>query len=156
MKENLLAIFLAIIITLIYSCSDNKKQKRMDRDVQKVFAGVQEVLETLLINQEYLEKSLNGIVNDQTYIGPQYLWLQDRDKIWENHFKLIEIHRQLTEKSAKLFESTILPKHMQKEKRQLYEEKEIIKLHVQVVDLMKQSKKIVKSHNFMKAKHRRT
>jgi hypothetical protein len=152
MEENLWAISLVVVFTLIYSCSDNKRQKRIDRDLQKVVTGVNGAWEMLSANQIYLEKSLDEIKSKQL---PKHTWMED--KFWTSHAELIESHRGLLERTEKLILSTSSEDHplngsMRNSQNRDLEKKEILMMHVQIVDLMRQSRKCMSKHKSMKTR----
>lgn len=146
MKENLLAISLVILFTLVYSCSDNSRQRRLDREAQRVLSNAQIARKTVMSNQHRLFDMLADVYGYR-YDSAElhYAWpLSDQEMMQNRHLQVVKNHHELLEQADNLCVSALQLNDLIRKDSFLLDGNEVIKLNVQVVDLMKQSKKLVR------------
>lgn len=139
MREYLLPVALVIVFTLVYSCSDNMRQKKLDKKVEKALSKVQKAQELIYHHQQYLERELSGQSQDTTAI--RLPWPVGKKKS-DRQTLSPEYHQKLSEQADRLIQSAWQYRGMINEENIVLEKTDIARLNVQVAELLKKSKKL--------------
>jgi len=81
MKELLSSLILVLVFTLVYSCSDNRKQRKLEREIEETHSRIKDMHENILFANDTLETALNDIRREQEVFSknrsPKY------DSLWQ-------------------------------------------------------------------------
>jgi Tfp pilus assembly protein PilE len=147
MNEYFIPITLAMLLTLVYSCSDNQRQKKMDRNIDKTAERVHMAHATISANQNYLERHFKRLSDNNYAIGTEAY-----AEMVENQILLVENHSVLVKEADELV-LTVYLMNQKKNSSSSIDEDDLYSLKAKLVDISKSSRKILKKHSRLNQKH---
>lgn len=148
MKEYIPAFILVLLFTLVYSCSDHKKQKRVNKDIEATYNRIKDAHENLLIVHDTLEAALEELKREQEVFAENLD--AGYDSLWKEHLQQVESHGHLTDSVKALLEKA---QELDPQDESEGVREEIKKLNAQVAGYIRTNEKILQTHARFKRLH---
>lgn len=148
MKEYIPALILALVFTLVYSCSDHRKQKKMDKEIEETYSRIKNVHENLLIVNDAMEAAIEDIRREQeVFSGNRNARY---DSLW-NAYMIERNERKVLADSVRALLAKVEALRSNVDSQPV--EADIKRLNAQTTAYIKKNEKLLQSHSRFERMH---